>query len=303
LSIVFSFAKVHADNKCGVDMITTLAPFAQYQDTLWSGAVEVFCFGDSFPGEKNPDWTLKYIKDRETFEQNVGNEDATIIRRLPEIGVTLGVRKFAAPSPIEFCGRIANPNHLTEEISWCGITVRRGVTADGCIVPVGEGYVLSAAGCAAIIARRRSDGEVIAAHAGLRSLNRAPDPGHVEFKNVVTSIVEMLGTDIDVQVVLPIDPEQFTYPLNHEDPVLAKKNRQRRQIFVAKYGHKAVPGPRAEGRNDIRHIIAYHFKREGTSGNRVKVGPTTKEVQGFYTTRDESPRNTRRNLILVVRRY
>jgi hypothetical protein len=260
-------------------------------------------------------WSLRpYVP--ETSEAVLATLDPTLY--MPHIAQQFGLgQTLLAPSP-----KIANavictdPADLKTSIVLQSplyrgkVELRRGMYADGLILPYRATYVVSPAGCPILIIRDTHTDMLGVAHAGLRSVideqRLLTNRSSRKFESVVMNLLVAMkirdrrnAKRLEVVIAFPIEPEYFTYPLN--DPKYGYINQKRMEDIVAKWGHDCIsgyddPALRAACRIDLGRIIVRQLMSFGVlEKNITTLKSPPREV--WHDTR-EGPEGVR-NLVYV----
>ncbi len=199
-----------------------------------------------------------------------------------------------APHP-DFGGHIVRPHNCTERILFGDLPIRRGVRADGILVPKRlSGYIASTGGCAVLVA---SDGlHVAAVHVGTRSLFRYKER-ELPFTSAVFQIknlfrgLSMGKREVKLWIFFSIRPEQYLH--SRENPTFGEDNKRLlAALEMAGYGACITP---QEG-IDLPTLVILQARQAGIT---CQTNHTRYLPKGAYHTGRTDTYRTYRNLVLV----
>ncbi|HYF13220.1 MAG TPA: hypothetical protein VD928_02910 [Candidatus Paceibacterota bacterium] len=206
-----------------------------------------------FPGptEEGPgvNWTMSNLRVPEDARKK-----SPLTTYLPQFARELQIEKFFAPSPIEFNGRICNQSELNISIPLgSSLSVRRGARAEGCLLYPDEGFLLSIAGCAIIVAYMDGNSclETLnrtgVAHGGLKSFfnhkrvlidndSSPPKPHESVVGNLLSAInfTRERAKDTHILIAYPIEAGKLVYDWNY--PGDGDQNRRMCEFFYSHLG-------------------------------------------------------------------
>lgn len=268
---------------------------------LWGGAVEIHCFG------RPQNWSLAGGSGLEAEMNNPG-----IRYRMLRLAEKYGCEKIYAPNPSEFNAQIVTPDDFP--VSWTDTPVLRGPFADGVLLTeANTAFAVSSADCPTSLLCDSSTGNVVATHAGLKSLLSGTPQTDDLVMNMFLSVVAASPH--------PLDPESLRgfiacgigahfYILDPEHAAFTEEHRLLLEKIMKTFPAHAIP----KGRGGLSG--PYGIDLRGIFDENMGYIPVGRDCVGFDGVCTFSGKDTNgnplwhsnrrgdktRNLVLVIRR-
>lgn len=262
----------------------TIDTALQYGDVLCTIAL----YGRDMHADVDRTWSLSPFSEPSDQEKLTAyyRLRPELASRLIHVSRQLETLTWNAPSP-DFKGKVIPRSALRAnyELSH-DIGLWRGTAADGIELAYGDGgYLLSAAGCAVILA---TDGmRYVAAHAGRESLIDYRDPKRASIVENISRVFEDREA-VHVWPFFAIQPKRF--------PARSEAHRGALALLRKRGDCDHLIGE--NGSIDMPLLIAKQFSDVGIEN--VHITKFSYLPDGAYDTRSDAPFDTYRNLIAVA---